>query len=75
MFGISADRGTIVGRWGNVDTGDTLTPGRRQLGLGVEPMSCPPNGFQAGDGLIRLEPGQSVTTTWGVKFVPAPSSG
>jgi aldose 1-epimerase len=56
-------------------TGDTLARDRRRLGLGAEPMSCPPNGFQAGDGLIRLEPGQSVTATWGVKFVPAPSSG
>jgi aldose 1-epimerase len=46
-------------------TGDTLTPPRQRLGLGTEPMTCPPNAFQTGDGLIRLEPGQSLTTTWG----------
>ncbi|PZR98729.1 MAG: aldose epimerase [Candidatus Nephthysia bennettiae] len=48
-------------------TGDTLEPGRRRHGLGTEPMTCPPNAFQSDDGLIRLEPGQSLTTTWGVQ--------
>ncbi|MGH3825579.1 MAG: aldose 1-epimerase family protein [Pseudonocardiaceae bacterium] len=47
-------------------TGDTLTPERRRRGLGTEPMTCPPNAFHSGEGLLRLEPGQSVTTTWGV---------
>ncbi len=49
-------------------TGDTLAPARQRLGLGVEPMTCPPNGFQSGEGLLRLEPGQSITTTWGVRL-------
>ena len=49
-------------------TGDTLAPARRRLGLGAEPMSCPPNAFQTGEGVIRLEPGQSVTTQWGARF-------
>ena len=52
-------------------TGDTLSPGRRRLGLGTEPMTCPPNAFQSGESLIRLLPGQSVTTSWGVRLVPA----
>lgn len=47
-------------------TGDTLEPHRRRRGLGAEPMTCPPNAFQTGDGLVRLDPGQSLTTTWGV---------
>jgi aldose 1-epimerase len=47
-------------------TGDTLAPARRRRGLAVEPMSCPPNAFQSGEGLIRLEPGASHTATWGV---------
>jgi aldose 1-epimerase len=34
-------------------------------------MTCPPNAFQSGQRLIRLEPGQSLTTTWGVRLVPA----
>ncbi len=49
---------------------DTLEPPqRRRRGLGTEPMNCPPNAFQRGDGLVRLEPGQSLTTTWGVRVV------
>lgn len=46
-------------------TGDTLAPHRRRRGLGAEPMTCPPNAFQNDDGVIRLEPGQAVTTVWG----------
>jgi aldose 1-epimerase len=50
-------------------TGDTLPEtGRRRRGLGVEPMTCAPNAFASGDGLIRLEPGESVTTTWGARL-------
>ncbi len=47
-------------------TGDTLSPTRRRSGLGTEPMTCPPNAFQTGNGLTRLEPSQSLTATWGV---------
>ncbi len=32
------------------------------------PMTCAPNAFQNGQGLIRLEPGQSLTTRWGVRL-------
>ncbi|HEY1487728.1 MAG TPA: aldose 1-epimerase family protein [Micromonosporaceae bacterium] len=46
-------------------TADTLAPDRRRCGLGVEPMTCPPNGLQSGDRVIRLEPGDTVTTRWG----------
>ncbi|MGA9920682.1 MAG: aldose 1-epimerase family protein [Candidatus Dormiibacterota bacterium] len=49
-------------------TGDTLAPNRRRRGLGTEPMTCPPNALQTGDGLIRLEPGQALTTTWGARL-------
>ena len=51
-------------------TGDTLSPARRRRGLGAEPMSCPPNALQSGDGLIRLEPGQRTTSHWGVSLAP-----
>ncbi|PRZ42851.1 aldose 1-epimerase [Antricoccus suffuscus] len=51
-----------------VYTADTLHPDRRRRGLGAEPMTCPPNAFQTGEGIIRLEPGQSITTTWGVRL-------
>ena len=49
-------------------TADTLSPGRRRRGLGTEPMSCPPNAFQTGQHLTRLEPGESLTTTWGARL-------
>ena len=50
-------------------TGDTLRPSRRRTGLAVEPMTCAPNAFQSGDGLIRLEPGQTHASHWGVRLV------
>jgi aldose 1-epimerase len=49
-------------------TGDTLAPERRRLGLGCEPMSCPPNAFATGEQLVRLEPGQSTTASWGTNL-------
>lgn len=53
-----------------VYTGDTLAPDRRRLGLGAEPMSCPPNAFQTGELVHRLEPGASVTQCWGARLQP-----
>ena len=49
-------------------TGDTLpNPHERRRSLAVEPMTCPPNAFQTGTGLIVLEPGQSFTCRWGIE--------
>ena len=47
-----------------VFTGDR--PDVQRRGLAVEPMTCPPNSFRSGEGLIRLDPGASVTTGWGI---------
>jgi aldose 1-epimerase len=52
-----------------VFTGDTLPVDRRRQGLAVEPMTCPPDAFNTGEGLIVLAPGQTVTTTWGISTV------
>jgi len=49
-------------------TGDTLAPDRRRRGLGSEPMSCPPNALATGEGVIRLEPGETIETAWGVRL-------
>jgi aldose 1-epimerase len=49
-------------------TADTLDPTRRRRGLGTEPMTCPPNAFQTGDGVIRLEPEQTAHSTWGARL-------
>ncbi len=51
-------------------TGDTLAPARRRQGLGTEPMTCAPDGFNSGDGLIRLEPGERTSATWGARLEP-----
>jgi aldose 1-epimerase len=50
-----------------VYTSHTQPDPHYRTGLGVEPMTCAPNGFRSGEGLIRLEPGQSTTATWGVR--------
>jgi aldose 1-epimerase len=49
-------------------TGDTLAPDRRRTGLGVEPMTCPPNAFATGDQVLALEPGRSTSATWGAQL-------
>ena len=52
--------------WVQVFTGDTLPAAARRRGLAVEPVTCPPDAFNSGVGLVRLEPGQSHTATWGL---------
>jgi aldose 1-epimerase len=51
--------------WRQVFTGDLPDVGRR--GLAVEPMSCPPQAFRTGEGVIRLEPGDSWSGEWGIE--------
>jgi aldose 1-epimerase len=48
-----------------VFTGDLPEVERRALA--VEPMTCAPNAFRSGEGLLVLEPGGSVTSTWGIR--------
>jgi aldose 1-epimerase len=50
-------------------TADTLAPDRKRRGLGVEPMTCAPDAFNNGDGLLVLQPGQAATTTWGATLL------
>lgn len=70
----AADGSSAVSVWADssypyleIFTGDTVPDSqRRRRGLGVEPMTAPPNAFISGDGLIRLSPGQTVSGRWGV---------
>jgi aldose 1-epimerase len=48
-----------------VFTGDPL-PDVNRRSLAVEPMTCPPNAFRSGEGLIRLEPSESFASSWGI---------
>lgn len=50
-----------------VFTGDTLDPARRRRGLGVEPMTAPPNAFRTGESLVVLAPGDSHEAEWGIE--------
>ena len=38
-----------------------------RTGLGVEPMTCPPNAFRSGQDVVRLEPGQTHSASWGIR--------
>jgi galactose mutarotase-like enzyme len=48
-----------------VFTGDGL-PDVERRSVAVEPMTCAPNAFRSGEGLVRLEPGQSHVARWGI---------
>jgi aldose 1-epimerase len=46
-------------------TGDL--PDVQRRGFAVEPMTCPPNAFNTGEGLIRLDPGETFDGRWGIR--------
>lgn len=48
-----------------VFTGDL--PDIRRRGLAVEPMTCPPQAFRTGEGVVRLEPGDRWSGEWGIE--------
>jgi aldose 1-epimerase len=54
-----------------VFTGDTLSPERRRRGLAVEPMTCPADAFNSGDGVLTIPPGGSVEGRWGISRADA----
>jgi aldose 1-epimerase len=47
-------------------SGDTLAADRRRRSLAIEPMTCPPDAFRTGTGLIVLQPDETCTLEWGV---------
>lgn len=47
-------------------TGDGLPAARRRRGLAVEPMTCPADAFNSGEGLIELAPGQTWSASFGI---------
>jgi aldose 1-epimerase len=48
-----------------VFTGDL--PDIQRRGLAIEPMTCPPQAFRTGEGVIRLEPGEAFSGEWGIE--------
>jgi aldose 1-epimerase len=56
--------------WLQVFTGDALSPARRRRALAIEPMTCPANAFVTGTGLLTLQPGGTVSHSWGIRVLP-----
>ncbi len=52
--------------WLQVYTGDKPAPLPSRVGLAVEPMSCPPDAFNSGQDLVRLEPGAVHEAPWSI---------
>jgi aldose 1-epimerase len=48
-----------------VYTGDAR-PDVSRRSLAIEPMTCPPQAFRTGEGVIVLGPGESITANWGI---------
>lgn len=50
-----------------VFTPDTIPEvARRRRSIAIEPMTCAPNAFRSGNGLIVLQPGASWSGSWGI---------
>jgi aldose 1-epimerase len=55
-------------RFAQVYSGDNLPdPATRRRGLAIEPMTCPADAFNSGDGLRVLQPGESFSAVWGLR--------
>ena len=52
--------------WLQVHTADKQPPSPNRLGLAVEPMTCPPDAFNKGEDVVRLEPGASHEASWSI---------
>lgn len=52
--------------WLELYTRDEVRDGSARIGLGAEPMTCPPNAFASGTDLIVLKPGEEFAGSWGI---------
>jgi aldose 1-epimerase len=50
--------------WVQVHTADRPEPELDRAGLAVEPMTCPPDAFSTGEGVVVLEAGREHTASW-----------
>ncbi len=58
--------------WFQACTGDVFAAEWRRRGLAMEPMTCPPNAFQTGQDVIRIEAGGESVVRWGIQRGPQP---
>jgi aldose 1-epimerase len=63
---IWADRN--FGYW-QAYSADRLPAPMTRRAMALEPMTAAPNAFNTGDGLIRLDPGESFTAVWGATLL------
>lgn len=61
--GMSWDRNSP---WLQVHTADKPAPMPNRLGLALEPMTCPPDAFNSGRDLVRLEAGSVHEARWSI---------
>jgi len=54
--------------WLQIHTADKPA-GPSRLGLAVEPMTCPPDAFNSGTGVVRLAPGESHEAGWTIRAI------
>jgi aldose 1-epimerase len=52
--------------WLEIYTYDEARDDQRRTGIGIEPMTCPPNAFATGTDLIELKSGEEFTGSWGI---------
>jgi aldose 1-epimerase len=53
--------------WVQVHTADRPEPENNRRGMAIEPMTCPPDAFRTGQGLIALQPGASTSASWTIR--------
>ncbi len=56
--------------WVQVHTAERPEPELDRSGLAVEPMSCPPDAFRSGEGLVHLAPGARHSAEWRIGRLP-----
>ena len=50
--------------WIQVHTADLSVEESSRRGMALEPMTCPPDAFRSGEGVVTLAPGEQHTATW-----------
>jgi aldose 1-epimerase len=53
--------------WLQVFTADPLGEELRRKAVAIEPMTCPPNALVTGEDLLIIQPGDSVSHSWGIQ--------
>jgi aldose 1-epimerase len=59
--------------WVQVHTADRPDAENNRVAMAIEPMTCPPDAFRTGEGLIVLEPGDASTVWWTIRAYALPT--